>query len=158
MLGTRHRNLIVFNRWQNEVGRFLRFLAVGLSGTLLDFAILSVLKTWFGWLTLPANLVSYSCGILNNYLLSRYWVYPESRKDKSLQQGLRFILISLVGLLLNNLLVFALEAPAGWLVSNPNYGYIPAKIIATGIVLLWNFFANRFWTFNKVSNSLLRRD
>jgi putative flippase GtrA len=153
MLGTRNRNLIVIPRWQNEAGRFLRFLAVGLSGTLLDFAILSVLKTWFGWLTLPANLVSYSCGILNNYLLSRYWVYPEARKEGSLQQGVRFILISLVGLLLNNLLVFALEAPAGWLLANSHYGYIPAKIIATGVVLLWNFFANRYWTFSKVPNS-----
>jgi putative flippase GtrA len=138
-------------QWRKELGRFARFLVVGVSGTLLDFAILSALKYFLGWQTLLANLISYSCGIINNYILTRYWIYPESRSKQSFVQLMQFALISLVGLGLNNALMLALEEPAGKLLSNPAYGYIPAKIIATMIVLLWNFFANRLWTFNKPS-------
>jgi putative flippase GtrA len=29
-------------------------------------------------------------------------------------------------------------------------GYVPAKVLATGVVLFWNFFINRFWTFGNV--------
>lgn len=140
------------SRWHNEIKRFSRFLAVGLSGTLLDFAVLSLLKQVLEWATLPANIFSYSCGILSNFLLNLFWVYPESKGNRNGLKLVQFFLISLVGLALNNLLLVALEGPMGVLFNNPDYGYLPAKIIATMLVLLWNFFANRFWTFGKVAN------
>ena len=130
-----------------ELGRFIRFGAVGVSGTLLDFAVLTILKHFFGWATLPANLVSYSCGINNNYGFTRLWVYPEARGRQNFVQLMQFVLISMIGLGLNNLLVLGLEKPVGNLLHNPAMGYLPAKLIATLLVLLWNFFANRFWTF-----------
>lgn len=134
-------------KWRRELGRFIRFGAVGVSGTLVDFVILGLLKNLLGWPTLAANLVSYSCGIINNYLLTRYWVYPEARSNQSFVQLLKFGLISLIGLGLNNGLVLALEEPAGMLLANPQQGYLPAKLVATGVGLLWNFLANRLWTF-----------
>jgi putative flippase GtrA len=141
-------------RWRNELGRFIRFLAVGVSGTLVDFAVLSALKYFFGWPTLPANLVSYSCGIINNFLLTRFWVYPETKGRQSFIQLFQFFLISLIGLGLNNVIVIALEGPATKFLANPSYAYIPAKLVATFIVLLWNFFANRLWTFGRVHSKL----
>jgi putative flippase GtrA len=148
---TRFVSVNPLSRWQSELERFIRFGAIGFSGTLLNFAILSALKHFLGWPTLPANLISYACGILNNYLLTRLWVYPEARERQRFVQLLQFVLISLVGLGLNNLLVLALEKPLGALLANPVYGYLPAKLVATFIVLLWNFFANRFWTFGKIA-------
>jgi len=35
--------------------------------------------------------------------------------------------------------------------SHPEMGYIPAKVVAIGVVVLWNFLANRAWTFNDVA-------
>jgi len=29
-------------------------------------------------------------------------------------------------------------------------GYNAAKVLATGVVMFWNFFVNRFWTYNDV--------
>ena len=133
-----------------ELKRFIQYLLVGLSGTLLDFALLVVLKHFGGLPTLPANLISYSCGIVNNYLLSRYWVYPEARNSQTGRQLLRFVTVSLVGLALNNLLVLGLEGPFGSILHNAAYGYLPAKLLATGVGLLWNYFANRVWTFGEV--------
>lgn len=134
---------------QREFQRFARFLVVGMSGTLLDLAILSLLKVVFGWATLPANLISYSCGIINNYFLNRYWVYPESRHRQGWRQVVQFVVISLVGLGLNNLIVLALESLGRSFLANPSLAYLPAKIVATLVVLLWNFFANRLWTFSQ---------
>lgn len=133
-------------KWRIELRRFIRFGLVGASGTILDFVILTALKYFLGWATLPANILSYSAGILNNYLLTRYWVYPENRRRTFVQLG-QFAAISFVGLGLNNLIVLGLEQPLGDWLGNPALGYLPAKISATLLVLGWNFFANRLWTF-----------
>jgi putative flippase GtrA len=132
-----------------ELRRFMQYLLVGLSGTLLDFAVLAALKYFLHVSTLPANFISYSCGILNNFLLSRYWVYPESQHSQQLPQLLRFTLVSMMGLMLNTLIVAGLESSLGMLLGSASLGYVPAKILATVLVLFWNFFANRFWTFGE---------
>ncbi|MBN9388618.1 MAG: GtrA family protein [Chloroflexi bacterium] len=134
--------------WRREVTRFFRFGIVGLSATLLDFSILTGLKFFFGWPTLPANLISYSCGMLDSYILNRHWVYPETKGQRSHVQLFRFIFINLVGLVLNMVLLLGFEVIFNALMKNASYSYIPAKIAATGLVFLWNFFANRFWAFN----------
>lgn len=136
-------------QWRKELSRFLRFGIVGLSATLVDFAVLSALKYFFGWPTILANLVSYSCGMLNSYTLNRHWVFRGANAGRSYQQLFRFISINIVGLILNMVLLLLLEIPFGMLLSNANYAYIPAKIGATGLVFLWNFFANRYWTFSE---------
>ncbi len=43
--------------------------------------------------------------------------------------------------------IIELEAPLGIWLNQPEVGYLPAKALATGLVLFWNYFANRFWTF-----------
>lgn len=134
--------------WRREVTRFFRFGIVGLSASLVDFSILTGLKYFFGWPTLLANLVSYSCGMLDSYMLNRHWVYPEAKTQRSHVQLFRFMFINLVGLGLNMILLLAFEAIFNILLNNASYSYIPAKIGATGVVFLWNFFANRFWAFN----------
>lgn len=138
-------------QWRHEITRFFRFGIVGVSATLVDFAILTALKYFFGWPTLLANLISYSCGTLNSFMLNRSWVFPEARSDRSLRQLFRFIAINVVGLVLNMTLLLLLEMVFGNLLPNPAYAFIPAKIGATGLVFLWNFFANRYWTFNRAA-------
>lgn len=134
--------------WRRELKRFIRFGVVGSTSTLIDFSVLTGLKFFFGWPTLPANLISYSCGMLDSYLLTRHWVYPESRAHRSHVQLFRFIFINMVGLLLNMILLLGFEVVFNALLNNASYSYIPAKIAATALVFLWNFFANRLWAFN----------
>jgi putative flippase GtrA len=54
---------------------------------------------------------------------------------------------------LNDLLVTLLENPLGSLLGDVERGYLPAKVVATGFVLLWNFGANRLWTFREVGQA-----
>jgi putative flippase GtrA len=129
-----------------EVERFSRFLVVGAIGTVLDFSILTALKL-AGLPTLFANTISFTAGLLNNFTWNRLWTFCDNIQADWRRQFAQFTLISLFGLALNNLIVLSLEGVLGAALGQPAWGYLPAKVIATGVVVFWNYFANRMWTF-----------
>jgi len=130
---------------KKEFTRFSRFLTVGAIGTALDFSLLVLLKS-IGLPTLIANSISFSAGLINNFTWNRLWTFGDVQSNWQRQLG-QYTLISLFGLTLNNAIVLSLEVVFGFLLPNPELGYLPAKIVATGVVVFWNYFANRFWTF-----------
>ncbi|MBI3163735.1 MAG: GtrA family protein [Chloroflexi bacterium] len=129
-----------------EATRFARFLTVGAVGTVLDFSILTLLKL-AGLPTLFANSISFTAGLLNNFTWNRLWTFGDSVKVDWRRQLAQFTLVSLVGLALNNLIVLSLEGLFGAMLGSSQWAYLPAKVIATGMVVFWNYFANRMWTF-----------
>lgn len=129
-----------------EIQRFSRFLTVGAIGTVLDFSLLTLFKL-AGLPTLFANSLSFTAGLLNNFTWNRLWTFNDGSKTDWKKQFTRFTLISLLGLALNNIIVISLEGVLGNLLGQPEWGYLPAKVIATGVVVFWNYFANRMWTF-----------
>jgi putative flippase GtrA len=153
-----------------EAERFAKFLAVGTLGFLIDFGTLMFLVevvdvparvaglTGFSRTVglVLANTVSFTLAVLSNFTLNRYWTYPESRTKRKRVQLPQFIVVSVVGLLLNNLILALTHTPFDKLLdfiqSMPESidGYVPAKIVATIVVLFWNFFINRYWTYGNV--------
>jgi len=131
-----------------EFHRFARFLTVGAVGTLLDFTLLTLLKL-AGLPTLSANTLSFTAGLINNFTWNRLWTFRKTAHPDWRKQLAQFTLISLVGLGLNNLIVLSLEGTLGNFLGQPTWGYLPAKAIATGVVVFWNYFANRKWTFSE---------
>jgi putative flippase GtrA len=131
-----------------EIQRFSRFLAVGAVGTLLDFSLLTLLKL-AGLPTLFANTFSFTAGLINNYTWNRLWTFHDATPANWRRQLMQFTTVSLIGLALNNLIVLSLEGLLGAMFGQPEWGYLPAKVIATGVVVFWNYFANRKWTFKK---------
>jgi putative flippase GtrA len=127
----------------------LRYLLVGLSGTVLDFSLLSLLK-WTGLPVLPANTLSFLAGVVNNYLGNRYWTFEGRGTAGWTRQLGQFLAVSLVGLACNNLIIYLLEDPMGHVLGQPQLGYLPAKVLATAFVVVWNYLANRYWTFRPV--------
>jgi putative flippase GtrA len=136
--------------------QFIKFLIVGASGTLIDYLILILLKS-FNWQTLIANTLSFSAGLINNYYWNSHWTFNKSIRKFSLEQFSQFTVISLVGLGLNTAIVLLLETPMGMILGIPRAGYIPAKAFATVVVLFWNYLANRHWTFNSSKNNLITK-
>lgn len=129
-----------------EVTRFARFLTVGAVGTIMDFGTLTLLKL-AGFPTLTANSISFTVGLLNNFTWNRLWTFGDSINTDWRRQLAKFTLVSLVGLALNNLIVLGMEGAFNHLLGSSQWGYLPAKVIATGVVVFWNYFANRTWTF-----------
>jgi putative flippase GtrA len=134
---------------RTEFGRFGRFLLVGLSGTVLDFVLLILLKR-AGLPTLLANSLSFSAGAASNFTWNRRWTFPEARSRRWTVQFVRFFTVSLVGLALNDAVVLMLQGSLGGLIGHPAQGYLPAKVVATGVAVLWNYAGNRLWTFGEV--------
>ena len=95
--------------------------------------------------------------MISNFTLNRYWTYPESRGKRKRVQLPQFTLVSIIGLILNNFILAILHTPFDNLLVHFSAipesidGYVPAKIVATIVVLFWNFFVNRFWTYNNVA-------
>ena len=138
-----------------ETRRFVKFAFVGALGSVTDFTILNLLIVLAGFPSLIANGVGFCAAVLQNFLLNRWWTFPESRVRSTRGQMAKFALVSVVGLGIN-LVVFKyfdeLLRPywIDWL-SSADLGfrvsYNSAKLIAIGVVLFWNFVANRLWTF-----------
>ncbi len=116
-----------------------RFLIVGMLGTLIDISLFAALHTWVGAPTLAANTLSYSAGIVNNFVWHRNWTFTDRPRKTTGAQFSQFAIVSLSALMLNNLIVLLLA---------PSFGALVAKICATGVGLGWNFLINNFWTFN----------
>jgi len=137
-----------------EAERFSKFLVVGTIGFVVDFGTLTLLKEIFQFPTLLANTISFTMAVISNFTLNRYWTYPDSRQKSLAGQLGQFAVVSIIGLAINNGLLLWLEGPFDNLLATIEFmvgrGYIPAKAIATVVVLFWNFFVNRYWTYNDV--------
>ena len=133
----RSPDLIVF--------QFGRFLVVGGIATALQYAVLIALTAGAGVQPLLASSIGFVASATANYTLNRRFTF---HSDVDYVAGLeRFLIIAGVGLTLNAAVMAAATAVAG-------ANYIVAQLVATAVVLLWNFHANRLWTFsNRLSTS-----
>ncbi len=152
MTFTNVRHLARSNK--KEVKRFAKFAIVGAAGSVTDFTILNVLIQVFGASLVLANTVSFSVAVAQNFVLNRLWTFPESQTRRAHRQLLQFLGVSLVGLGINQLVFLSLHhaLDAFWISAwgegiGFTLSYNFAKLLATGVVLFWNFTANRLWTY-----------
>jgi putative flippase GtrA len=149
---------------RREIVRFLKFLVVGAIGTVVDFGTLYLLHPVLGMPIVPANTISFTAAVLSNFTWNRYWTYPDSRTKPIVPQLLQFTSVNLVGWGINTGLLLLLRGPYVSLTgaaigrygiaADPDriyeIGYNLAKATATVVVLFWNFFVNRYWTYSDV--------
>jgi len=143
-----------------ELTRFLKFAVVGTIGAVVDFGILYVLHAVLGWHLALSNTISFSCAVISNFVWNRYWTYPDSRTKPITAQLVQFTVVNIAGWAINTGILLALNGPLTSLAETlpivataeiaHKLGYNAAKVFATGVVLFWNFFINRFWTYNDV--------
>jgi putative flippase GtrA len=149
-----------------EIVRFAKFLVVGTIGTAIDFGLFNLFHNVLGLHAALANTMSITASIVNNYTWSRFWVYPETKNHQGRKKFVQFVVVSMIAWALNTSILWSTErwvlGTSGLLASfvapvaaaiGMQHGVLSsngAKVIATGIVLFWNFFANRFWTFRDV--------
>jgi putative flippase GtrA len=138
--------LTLYSDNRKEFVRFVKFAIVGAIGAVVDFGILNLMHKAFFWPLLWANTLSVSVAILSNFTWNRLWTFPESRSRRKREQLPQFALINFVGLGINNLIVVGLAALFIQFIPDP-WNYNLAKAIAIGVVLFWNFGANRIWTY-----------
>ncbi len=143
-----------------ERTRFLKFAAVGAFGAVIDFGFFNLFTSLMGIPAIVSSGLSFILAVASNFVFNRYWTYPDSRSKSLARQAVQFLLISLVGMGIRLVLFALLEIPLINLAENmlPNIGLTPTFIghnftlaFAILVVMMWNFIANRYWTYNDVS-------
>ena len=139
--------------------RFLKFATVGAIGSVIDIGVMNLLTHFWGMRLVYAGSFSFICAVFSNFTLNRYWTYPDSRSRPLMHQLGMFFLVNSIGIgiriptlhFVEPLMAKAFEnmvhlshATAESLAKNGTL------IIAIGIVMIWNFFINRYWTYNDV--------
>lgn len=143
-----------------ERTRFLKFAFVGLVGAVVDFGMMNILRGTFSFPLVLAGTISFIAAIINNFIWNRYWTYPDSRSKHVSRQLVEFSIVSVTGLLIR-IPVLKLVEPVvinfvTWLpIKIPFFSVetVSANLtlsIAIVIVLFWNFFVNRYWTYGDV--------
>jgi putative flippase GtrA len=141
-----------------ERTRFLKFAFVGAIGAAIDFGVMNLLVAFLHFPFVIAGTVSFICAVISNFTWNRFWTYPESRSKHFVGQLGQFSLVNAAGLLIRlPILNFGEPALDKILVTIPvaiKYhqflSHNATLAIAVGIVMMWNFFVNRYWTYNDI--------
>ena len=120
--------------------RFIKFGIVGMSGMIIDFGTTWICKEKLKINKYIANSTGFVCAMLSNYCLNRYWTF-ESTDNHVAIQFTKFLLVSLIGLAINNTLLYLF-------VKNTKLNFYLLKLFVIGIVFIWNYFANLLYTFH----------
>lgn len=118
--------------------QFVKFGIVGVSNTLIAFAVYTVLLKVFGVWYVAASGIGFAVGAVNGFLLNRRWTFREHVGDSL--TPVRWGIVQSCGLGLNLVLVYLFVHDLGM---DKLVGQIPA----TAIVTVLTFIANRAWTF-----------
>jgi putative flippase GtrA len=142
-----------------ERTRFLKFATVGAIGSVIDILIMNLLTQLFQLRLVYAGTISLICAIVSNFMLNRYWTYPDSRSRHFIHQLSMFFLVNLMGIAFRIPILHFVEpvmesafenmvhlspASAETLAKNATLAF------AIGVVMIWNFFINRYWTYNDI--------
>ena len=148
------RTFVYANR--REVKRFAKFATVGAAGALTHFTVFNLLAQLLQISAYVSNTFGFSAAVVQNFILNRTWTFSEKRGRRARSQLAQFIVVSLLGLIINTAVLAAVRY-----VMTPFWQQIFADNIqlasligdnfalaaAIGVVMFWNFAINRLWTF-----------
>ena len=118
--------------------KLFKFVIVGFSGMVIDFSITILLKEKFKIHRYISNSAGFTAAASSNYLFNRLWTF-ESNNPRVFVEYSSFIVISIIGLAINNLFLYLFEK---------KFKFYLAKFSAIVVTTLWNFLANYYLTFN----------
>ncbi|MFU9945705.1 GtrA family protein [Fannyhessea vaginae] len=127
------------------IKQICNFGIVGFIATALDYGLMIVCHECFGIDILISSTVSFALSTVFNYLASMKYVFKHKSTYSTLQEFCIFAILSIIGLMLNTLVMWLGEAVCNALAID--YGshmiYIYVKVLATGTVLVWNFVSRK---------------
>lgn len=115
----------------------LRFAMTGAVATSVDYFLYLWLVDWQGWPPVRANVLSYSCGMVLNFLMQKRFVFE--LKGSSMRAFGLSALVSLGGMALSTGIVYGLSQVVFF-----NQNQYITKLIATGLVFFYNFYLKRY--------------
>ena len=96
----------------------------------------------------PLKVPAVALAILNSYYWNRRWTFKVHRGVGHGSMMTKFYVVALVGMALN---IAVGTFVAHTLNSETKTAWLIASVVSTAVVVVWNFFGQRLWTFRKSS-------
>lgn len=132
------KKLNIDEKNQKLVLQIFKFIVVGGIATIIDWIIYFVLYNYLNVNPLISNIISFSISMFYNYYASVKWVFNVKAGKSRLQQFVEFIVFSLFGLLITEIILFIGVSKLGM-------NAMAIKIIATAITMVFNFVTRKLF-------------
>ena len=127
------------------LNQILKFGVVGGLAFIIDYGILIFLTEVFHINYLISSTISFIVSVIFNYIMSIFWVFDVDENKNRTTVFSVFIILSVIGLLLNDLFMWVF-------VDGMSIHYLIAKIIATLLVMIYNFITRKLFLEKRESN------
>ena len=114
------------------IAQLMKFGVVGVIAFIIDYGLMVLLTEVFGIDYLVSAKVSFTVSVIFNYIASRRYVFRHREGMSKRREFIIFVTLSVLGLLINDLIMWV--GTGLWGIS-----YLITKIVATVIVMVWNF-------------------
>lgn len=136
------KNYLNYSNNHPSVNEFIKYCLIGVTNAVLDYSVYLGLTRFFDYWRdnfLAANLIAVFLANLSSFFLNKYFTF-QNRSKRIFRQYMKFITVSLIYLGIVQAVMF---------IGVDYFGLydIWAKVIASGVGLVWNFFANKHWSF-----------
>jgi len=144
---------------RTEMERFAKFMVVGVIGAVVDFGTYNLLNELANLPPEVSGTISFVLAICSNFIWNRFWTYPDSRSKPITHQFVQFFVVNVLGIVIRLPIIALTRNPFGRMAellfgletaAAQTMGNNIALAVAVVIVMFWNFFVNRFWTYSDV--------
>ncbi len=123
------------------IQQFMKFGVVGTIAFLIDYGVLMLLNQGFGMDATVAAFISYIVSVIFNYVASMRYVFTRRDDISRRREFTIFVVLSLIGLVINEIIMYFGVMALG----NTALMVTFVKLVATAIVMVWNFFSRKKW-------------
>lgn len=118
--------------------QFVNFTGVGFVSAIGHYGLLITLVQFAGVAAVPASAAGALLGAWINYTLNYRFTFRSNKRHR--EAVLKFAAVAAVGLVLNTIFMWVGVELIG-------AHYLLSQVVTTGLVLIWSFAGNRYWTF-----------
>ena len=116
------------------------YFVVGGVAAAFDLVFFLLFCTWLGFNYLLVGVLGFILATLVNYALSIRWVFESGRRFGRRSEIAAVYLVSLIGLGLHSIVLLVA-------VSRIGMDKLFGKLVATGLVFIWNYGARHYYVF-----------
>lgn len=126
--------------YSEDFVQLVKYVLIGVLGLVVDFGIYTIL-THFKMNVEIANIISSTCGIINNFLWNSYTNFKVH--DRMILRFISYFIVGQITTVFTTISLFIFVTKLG-------YPHLIVKIVATFVATLIQFVINKVVTFRKV--------
>ena len=128
----------VSKKTENLLIQIFKFGIVGGIAFLIDYFLLFCCKEFIGLSVLLSAAIAFTVSVIYNYIASVKWVFDVNKEKSAKKNFVIFIILSIIGLIITEIIM--------WIGSDiMKINYLIVKIIATSIVMVFNFITRKMF-------------